>query len=105
MHSHIMGLMEFSIADLEIHEDEAVFRMVNAHNEKDEDAFKKAFQEYKEYHRLVRMGYEMADGGIETWNWQWLADTGNLCDQDWVWFEKQLKEAGVDKEAFYEKWK
>lgn len=98
------------ILDLQLHDiglsvDEAVYRMVECHNNKDEEGFKKAFEDWKIYTQRYLVGERMREHNLEEWDWKWTAETGNLCDYDWELFGEEMIKAGVDKDAYYKKWK
>ena len=99
--------LKFTIVDLEIFRSEALGGMVYAHDEKDDETFKKCFKEYERIDRLITMGYEMLiEGKLKEWDWKWLADGGRLCRRDWYedWFKKDLEKDGVSKEEYDKKW-
>lgn len=84
---------------------EAVGGILVAHDKKDEKGIKDALVEYERIDKLIDHGMIQLEAGQKDWSWKWLADTGNLCDRDWVWFKDDLEKAGVSKAEFDKKWK
>ena len=105
--SKIDSFLKFQVYDLGIHRDEAVSGIVIAHEKKDDDGVKKSYKDYQLYDRMIQIGESMIDGGLENWDWKWVANEGHLCDMDWKeeWFKDNLEKAGVSKEEYDKKWK
>ena len=103
--SWIKGILELQIHEIDLCLDEAVIGMVIAHEAKDDKKFKEEYLEYDKNRSMLKMGYSMAEHGVEIWDWKWVAETGHCCDQDWMWFEEEFVKAGITREEYNKKWK
>jgi len=98
-------MLEFIVADLRIFEWEMVCDMAEHHKNGNDEEFEKSFQEYLRYHELVHKGIDMMRYRLDNWDWKYLANNGDLCDNDWVMFKEELEEAGCSREEYNKKWK
>ena len=98
-------ILDLLLHDVGIYVDESVYQMVDCHDKKDEEGFKKAFEDYKYYSQRYRVGKRMREHGFEDWDWKKAADIGTLCDYDWELFGEEMIKEGVDKDAYDKKWK
>ena len=81
---------------MERNRDDAFYSAVDSARKNDEEAIKKAEEEYCKAVRGIELGYEMLLGGVLAgWEWTWLAKNGHLCKKDFEWFGEDLKKAGI----------
>lgn len=101
-----MGFMlNFQMTEIWLNIEESVCHMVQCHDKKDEEGFKKAFEEFKKHSQSYLIGEKMRDHNLEEWDWKWAAETGHLCNYDWILFGDEIIKAGVSKEEYDKKWK
>ncbi len=75
-----------------------------AFTENKEERLKK-LKEYEKYDRLKRLAENQIEHGLEHWDWNYCAEKGLFCTNDFDMFKEEFKEAGVDLEAYKKKWK
>ena len=74
-----------------------------AHEENKDERLKK-FKEYEKYDRLKSLAENLIEHGLEKWDWNYCAEKGLFCTNDFDMFKEEFKEAGVDLEAYKKKW-
>jgi hypothetical protein len=86
----------FQIHDMELSQDDAFYNALKAARENNEEAIRKAEDNYHKAGRLAQLGYEMLlVGDLSDWDWTWAARSGHLCKKDFEWFAEELAKVGV----------
>lgn len=94
MEKRNLGLLTLYLVDSLQHAEDVFF---------EKDPTQDEYERFAKSMRFARMCLDLIEDGEDEFSWVKLAEHGNLCERDFTWFEKSIKEANIGTYEEYSK--